>query len=307
MPVIEIKTRAIDAPLFEAIATPAKRGTVDVYWLGQAGFAFRSNAQLILIDPYLSNFLADKYKDARFKHRRMMPTPLEPDEARGVDLLLATHGHSDHLDPGSLGKIMALNPECRLVCPKSIVGKALERGADRDRIVPLAAMEKRRFDTVVIEMLPSAHEELEFDADGNTLYAGFILDFDGVKFYHSGDCVPFVGQTDLLRERQVDIAMLPVNGRDAQRGANGVPGNFSLDEAARLCLEADITHLVPCHFGLFDFNTISLDALRSGLEKYRDLGLEWSIPEIGSSMTVQQQCPAADALAGVHDNRNAHS
>lgn len=292
---VEIRTRDLDAPFLDAISIPAKRGTVNVFWLGQAGFVFRTNNQLILIDPYLSNFLAEKYRDALFKHKRMMPSPLASDEARGVDLLLSTHAHSDHLDPGSVGKIMALNPECLLVCPKTVVDKALERGADRDRIVPMTAMEKRRFGPTVIEMLPSAHEELATDANGDNLYAGYVLDFEGVTFYHSGDCVRFAGQAELLHEKAVDVAMLPVNGRDEYRRANGVPGNFTLDEAAELCIDAGIGCLVPCHFGMFDFNTIAPEQIWSGLARYRDRGLESFVPAQNQYVTVHARCAAAVA------------
>lgn len=47
---------------------------------------------------------------------------------------------------------------------------------------------------------------------------------------------------------------MPVNGRDAARAADGVPGNFHLDEA--LALSAACPFLVPHHFGMFAFNTI---------------------------------------------------
>lgn len=281
-----MKTHATETPLFEAISVPAKRGTVNFFWLGQAGFAVRSSACLVLIDAYLSNSLADKYRDALFKHRRMMPSPLAPDEARGVDLLLATHAHSDHLDPGSVGQIMALNPECRLVCPRSAVPKALERGADRDRIVAMPELERHRFGAIGIEMLPSAHEKLDRDADGNILYGGFVVEMDGVRFYHSGDCVPYEGQAALLRERQADLALLPVNGRDTYRRSNGVPGNFTVDEAADLCLSAGIPVLVPHHFGMFDFNTVAPGAIAAELEKYRARGLEWFLPEVGSCLVA---------------------
>ena len=283
---LEIRHGETAKHLFEAITVPAKRGSVNFFWLGQAGFAVRSSTSLLLIDVYLSNALADKYRDAEFKHRRMMPTPLVPDEVRGVDLLLASHAHSDHLDPGSVGQIMALNPDCRLICPGSVVPRALERGADRDRIISMPELEKCRFGPVIIEMIPSAHETLERDADGSALFAGFVIEIDGVRFYHSGDCVPYGGLAELLKERRIDLALLPVNGRDAIRTAAGILGNFTVDEAAELCIEAGIPILIPHHFGMFDFNTISPEKIENALEKYRGRDLEWIIPESGYCLTA---------------------
>ena len=45
--------------LWEAELNP---GAVGVAWLGQAGFALRFGGMRMLIDPYLSNSLAEKYR-----------------------------------------------------------------------------------------------------------------------------------------------------------------------------------------------------------------------------------------------------
>lgn len=282
----DLRTRPRSAPLYEALASPPMRGLANLFWLGQAGFALRTAAALLFIDPYLSNSLAEKYRDAHYKHKRMMPPPIAPDEVRGVDLLLATHAHSDHLDPGGMGQIMALNPECQLVCPAPVVPKALERGADRDRVIGMHMLEKRRFGTVTLELLPAAHEELALDENGDPVCGGFIIETEGWRMYHSGDCVPFPGQADMLRERTVDIALLPVNGRDAERTARGVIGNFHPEEAAELCLAAGIGVLVPHHFGMFDFNTIDPGELAKTLGKYSSRGLRWFIPDITEVFSI---------------------
>jgi L-ascorbate metabolism protein UlaG (beta-lactamase superfamily) len=286
---IEAKVQRRQAPLFEQLSNPSRRGTVNMFWLGQAGFAIRTARQLILVDPYLSNALAEKYRDAPFKHTRMMESPLAPDEPRGVDYIFATHAHSDHLDPGSIGKIMALNPECRLVCPKSARGKALERGADPDRIVHLSSLEKRSLGRFSVEMIPSAHEELADDGRGNILFAGYIFAIEGIKLYHSGDCVPYDGLAMLLRERGVNIALLPVNGRDQYRREHGVPGNFTVEEAAELCVEASIPFLIPHHFGMFEFNTVPPEEIELRLRPYRARGLDWRIPSVDEALTARKR------------------
>ncbi|MCC8166260.1 MAG: MBL fold metallo-hydrolase [Planctomycetes bacterium] len=282
----ELRAKARTAPLNEHLSVPAQRGAVNIFWLGQAGFAIRSANSLIVIDPYLSDSLAKKYRSARFKHTRLMDAPIRPDELRGVDAVLSPHAHSDHLDPGSVGTIMALNPDCSLICPARVVPTALERGADRDRTVGMRAFEIHRLGSVLLEMLPSAHENLDVDAEGDTAYAGFVVETNGIRLYHSGDCVLYDGLPEILRERNIAVALLPVNGRDARRRENGIPGNFTLDEAAELCLAADIGYLIPHHFGLFDFNTVPPDAIASGLERYRRRGLRWSIPDTESYLSA---------------------
>lgn len=280
-----MRAAPVEQPLFEALGAPAPRGTAHLYWLGQAGFALRSHNRLLLIDPYLSNALAEKYKDALFKHRRMIPPPIRPDELRGVHLLLATHGHSDHLDPGVVGAIMALNPDCVLVCPRAAREAALARGADRDRLAHPPPFQKTMFGPVGVEPLPAAHEEVTPDADGNPSHCGFILELDGLRLYHSGDCVPFEGLATLLAERRVDAALLPVNGRDRERRENGIPGNFTVEEAADLCRAAGIPNLIPHHFGMFDFNTVPPEDIVRRLAASAG-AVRWLLPEVGARIVL---------------------
>jgi hypothetical protein len=65
------------------------------------------------------------------------------------------------------------------------------------------------------------------------------------------------------------------DGRDALRRSNGVPGNFTFDEAADLCRAAGIGELIPHHFGMFDFNTADPDSLRS-----RQSGVNVTVPDV---------------------------
>ncbi len=283
---IDPHVRPLARPLFEELAVPAQTGRLNVFWLGQAGFALRTPDQLLLVDPYLSNSLAEKYRDAEFKHIRMMPPPITPDELRGVDYLFATHAHSDHLDPGGVGKIMALNPGCQLICPRAIRDTALARGADRDRLILMSSLEKKAFGAFKVTMLPSAHEELKDDGKGNSLFAGFIWDFGGLNLYHSGDCVPFDGLANLLAERGVEVALLPVNGRDRYRAEKGVPGNFLIEEAAELCLAAGVRVLIPHHFGMFDFNTVAPEAIEERLRPYGGENFRWVIPRVDTAVML---------------------
>lgn len=57
----------------------------------------------------------------------MMPAPVAPDGIRHVDLVLATHAHTDHMDPGTLPALLATNPAAMLIAPRAAIATALER------------------------------------------------------------------------------------------------------------------------------------------------------------------------------------
>jgi L-ascorbate metabolism protein UlaG (beta-lactamase superfamily) len=252
---------------------------VRLRWLGQAGFMISCGSDRVLIDPYLSDSLAVKYAGREFPHRRLMPPPIEPGELRGINGCLCTHSHSDHLDPGTIPSIALNNPECRFVVPKSAVTVAMERGVPSDRILPVDAGESVALSGGMnVRAVQSAHEELAVDERGYALFLGYCLTLGGITFYHSGDCIPYNGLSDALRKIGIDVALLPVNGRDEYRRSRKVPGNFTMAEAAALCREASIRMLVPHHWGMFDFNTASEDELKRGVEE-AGAGLNILLPD----------------------------
>lgn len=224
-------------------------------WLGQAGFLVSQGGLRIVIDAYLSDFLAEKYRGTRFPHVRMMPPVVAPGEITGVDWLLCTHGHSDHMDPGTIPALLAANPGARVLAPRAERTRAMERGVPADRLVLIDAGECIDLGGVLVTATPAAHEELGKTEDGH-LYLGYVLTGGGVTLWHSGDTVPFPGLAEWLMPFRVDLALLPVNGRDAERAANGVPGNLTLEEALGLAHEIGARAVLGHHFGLFDFNTL---------------------------------------------------
>lgn len=226
-------------------------------WLGQAGFLLRAGDLRLMIDPYLSDSLAAKYRGTRFPHTRLMPPPIRAARVTHLDAVLCTHAHTDHMDPDTLGPIAANNPRCRFVVPRAARETAVARGVPPDRLVALNAGEQEPLGPgLALSALASAHEDLATDEQGNHRFLGYVLRTRNVVVYHSGDSVPYPGLADQLAGVGVQVALLPVNGRDAERRAHGVPGNFTFPEAQALCLAAGIRWLVACHFGMFEFNTV---------------------------------------------------
>jgi len=256
-------------------------GRLAIWWLGQAGFLLRCRQGAIVIDPYLSDSLAVKYRGQTFEHVRMMPVPVKPSRLTGVNWVFSSHRHTDHMDVGTLPPLLAANPGCRYFCPASAADHAATAiGIDPGMTTLLDAGDRVTLaDGVEVDVLASAHEELQYDADGHSLHLGFAFNLDGTRVYHSGDCAPYDGLAERLRAFDIDVALLPVNGRDAYRTSNRIIGNFTFDEALALCGEAGIPAMVPHHFGMFDFNTLSLQELQKKIEAAHG-SLDIKMPEI---------------------------
>lgn len=251
---IQVQQCEPDAGDFFA-ATEGK-SAVMLRWLGQAGFALAFGATRLLIDPYLSNSLAVKYQGSEFPHIRMMPPPIEPQDVPEIGFVVCTHRHSDHMDPGTLPVIAARCPRCRFFVPRAEMQAALVMGIPAKQIIGINAGESFALeDGLRLSAIPAAHEDLTRNSAGEYAALGYVFETPDVRIYHSGDCVPYPGLSDQLRGREIDIALLPVNGRNPSLAARGIPGNFTFDEAAALCRAAPIPCLIPHHFGMFAFNS----------------------------------------------------
>lgn len=259
---------------------------VRLYWLGQAGFVVEAGSVRLLVDPYLSDSLARKYRGTRYAHVRMMASPIQPAEIDRVDLVLCTHRHTDHMDPDTLQPLARAFPALRFLVPRASMAEAERRcGVGSDRLIGVDAedvVEPVR--GVRVRPVVSAHESPEPDADGRHEWLGYVIDLGGLRIYHSGDCVPYDGLVETVRRLAPDVALLPVNGRDQARSANGVPGNFTLDEATALCRESRVPAMVAHHYGLFDFNTVPASVIDGRIEQEAARGLHLLRARLGVAL-----------------------
>jgi L-ascorbate 6-phosphate lactonase len=242
------------ADLIAEIATTAPGlGSLVIWWLGQSGFLIKSRTGLLAVDLYLSDHLTKKYEATGRPHIRMTRAPIRGHELRSVDVVLASHKHSDHLDPETLPDLLAASPDAILVLPASIVDHAMQLGLPRDRVVGLDAGDTVERAGFRVHALPSAHEGLDTDSNGRHLYLGFVIECEGRRLYHSGDSVVYPDLLERLGGDPFDVLFLPINGRDPTRG---VAGNMTAAEAVDLAAAVRPRFVVPHHYDMFTFNTV---------------------------------------------------
>lgn len=241
------------ALLDEIAATRPEPGTLAVWWLGQSGYLIKSREGLLAIDLYLSEHLTAKYAGTNQPHIRMTETPLRGGDLRDIDLILASHKHSDHMDPGTLPDLMAVSPGAVLVLPESLIDHARALGLRTDRLVGIDAGQTYTKAGFAVRAIPSAHEGLDRDERGRHLYLGYVIEADGLRLYHTGDSMRYDGQSDRLGPGPWDVFFLPINGRDPSRG---VAGNMSAAEAVELAGRCRPRFVVPHHYDMFTFNTV---------------------------------------------------
>ena len=172
-----------------------------IHWLGHDGFRIDAD-KIIYIDPYQIN------------------------PGKKADLILITHAHSDHCSPADVSRIQ--KPDTIIVTEKDSAGKL---HGDVRLVKP---GDELIVDEIKIKAVPAYNTNKNFHPRANG-WLGFIVEFDGVRFYHAGD-------TDHISEMddfKVDIALLPVSGTYV------MTANEAVDAAVAIGPKLAI----PMHFG----------------------------------------------------------
>jgi len=240
------------------------KSPVILTWLGQAGFRIDVGGRQLLVDPWLSPH-----------ELRAIPIPPLSLATEGIDWLLVTHEHLDHLDLPFLPQLLAASPEVRVVLPAPVAPQ-LEGIVARDRIVEVAPGDVVDLDGLNVHVVPAYHGVTMDDAygdgsviDGRPRFVGYALESEP-RVYHAGDTILRDELVVALGELGIDIALLPINGRDAERESRGIIGNMDAAEAVALALRIGASTLVPYHWDGFIGNTASpesaVDAARGGLD-----------------------------------------
>ena len=158
-------------------------GDLEIFFIGHGTLMMNYNGTVIHIDPY-----------GRVGDYDALPE---------ADLVLITHHHGDHLDPGALGKIRG--PETVLIltslcAPRCEGGIVMENGGKREVL------------GITIEAVPAYNivhkrgngEPFHVKGQGN----GYVLTFGDTRVYVAGDTENIPEMKELSG---IDIAFLPMN------------------------------------------------------------------------------------------------
>ena len=196
---------------------------VGIRYLGQEGFLFSCGGKHLATDLYLSDYV-DRNCCQYVKWQRLYAPPVEAKELDFLDVVLCTHGHYDHADPDTLS-VLAKNPKTKFVIPAPETGVLLAAGVQEENILPAVAFEKLCVAGFEIIPIPAAHETLTPDEAGRYSAVSYIIRVGGKTFFHGGDLCVYDGLVDTLKPYAVDVAFLPINGRDYFRNRNDIIGN----------------------------------------------------------------------------------
>lgn len=268
-----------DTSLAERVATRVvASGTLGAWWLGGSGFIFKSaSGRQVWIDPYLSDSA-----QAMFGLQRAFPAPISAADGQ-PDIVICTHWHEDHLDPGCIPELARRRPTAKFVMPPTAMAHALHWGVALAQVVPLVYGQALEIGDVKLTTVVARHEAgvLGWEVPDAM---GVLVEVDGLRIYHTGD-------TDYDPRIHRALGALPL--AFATLCINGSVGNMNVHEAALLAWQLKARSLVPHHHRIWHrppekippFETLDPELFA---QTYRNLGGTAAviIPEVGREMTI---------------------
>ncbi len=205
-------------------------------WLCQGNFLLEGDGIRIVVDPYLSDALADRGMP------RMQPVPVSFEDLK-PDVVIFTHDHLDHFDEESVRPIAKMYPNCVFVGPSSTYEHFKKMGYDPKRFVIMDVGDAYARGGVLVKAVKAHH------SDPKSI--GLVISISGRTVYISGDTLfeddLAEGVKKACGKNPLDIVAICINGK---------LGNMKWDEAVKVVEElAPGMAAIPMHYGLFAKNT----------------------------------------------------
>jgi L-ascorbate metabolism protein UlaG (beta-lactamase superfamily) len=223
-------------------------------WYGQSAFKITTGTgKLLLIDPWLTNPVFERGKEELAALDR-------------VDLILLTHGHSDHIGNSveigkRTGAILVSNFELNATMI-SVLGYP-EAQATGETTGHLGGELSLLDGEIKVQFVPAWHgSSVQKEENGPPVYAGnptglIVAVHNGPTIYHTGDTDLFSDMALVKRFHKVDIMLVCI-------GDHYTMGPARAAEAAKLVAPRTV---IPMHYGTFPVQTGTPEAFERELKK----------------------------------------
>lgn len=224
-----------------------------ITWLGHAAFKIETpSGKILYIDPWLKNPKA----------------PAEGGQGEKADLVLITHGHSDHV--GEAVEILK-NTNAQLVATPELGSLLVNQGVPKEKasfatLMAIGGTIALLDGDVEVSMVPAVHGSgfAHRDEEGKEMMAyagppvGYVIKIkNGATVYHTGDTALFSDMKLISEFYRPDVMLVNIGG------------HFGMEPllAARATAWVAPKHAIPMHYGTFPILQQSPKAYEEALKK----------------------------------------
>lgn len=239
-------TKKIEVP-------PLDEHRFEIHWLGHSSWLIDFFGVRILTDPVFSNRLAI--------FRRLVEPPVSSEEVTGLDLILLSHSHRDHLDLPTLKKLSA---KAKILFPQG--NKEVLQNLPN----PQSIMEPEQIferDGLTIQALRTPHQGKRVgNQQAASCTLSYLLEKNGVSLLFIGDTAYDQWLPQRIRELQpegVDFVLIPIG---AYKPEQFHQQHCNPEEALNMAVQMGAKKIVPMHYGTF---ILSLEDINEPLKRFQ--------------------------------------
>ncbi len=252
----ELFKRRQGTPERPDLALPDRPCRFKVTWIGHASFLIQTGTMNILVDPNWAHWLAIV--------KRVRHPGLHIDHLPGIDLVLITHAHFDHLHVRSLRRVAAGQP---IIVPQGVGKLVKDKGFGR--VVEMQHWDQVQVGDLWITFTPSKHWGARMVHDVHRGFGGYLIQNEhGRTVFHCGDSAYFDGFLEIGSRAKIDLALLPIGAYEAMSGRQV---HMNPEEALVAFGDLGAQHMAPMHYGTFPLGGEPmhepLERLRRGVDE----------------------------------------
>ena len=248
-----------------------------VTWMGHSSMLIEIDGARVLVDP-VWDLRSSPVSWAGPKRFFAPPLPLE--ELPGVDVVLLSHDHYDHLGAQTVARLARLETvrRARWIAPLGVGPILAGMGVEPERITELDWTESVHVGGLEVTALPARHfSGRSLLRRFETLWASYVLAGPQHRVYYGADSGEWEGFAEIGREYgPFDLTMLEIGASDPlwadiHMGPDGALRMFAAMGGSGL--------LMPIHWGLFN---LALHGWREPIERvFAEDGVKLWSPQPG--------------------------
>jgi len=209
--------------------------------IGHASVLCRMGSVNMVVDPVLSERIGPRIGKRTLGPARLIPAPVTPQCLRGIDLILITHAHFDHLDRPTLRELasektkVVTPPGVRSLIPPGYAGMTTIAGGTEAEVagVRIKAIEPRHWGARAV-------------IDRHRRVNSYVVEADGFRVLFAGD----TAETDVFAElKSIDVAVFGVGAYEPWDHMHATP-----EQVWAMFKTMDAQYLLPVHHSTFELS-----------------------------------------------------
>lgn len=250
-------------------------------WLGHSAYLLEIGEKIILLDPMLGPSAGPHRAIGPKRFKGMVPFDLE--ELPGIDMVILSHDHFDHLDYGSIKKIK--DKTGSFYMPLGVGAHLESWNVDSQLIHELNWWESIEAGEISLVCTPARHfSGRGFNDRFSTLWCSWVIQTPDHRIYFNGDS-GYGPHFEKIGEKYgpFDIALIECG----QYNEKWKDVHMMPEESVQAAIDLKAKVMTPIHWGAFSLALHSwYDPVVRVTKEAREKGLEIIVPRLGESYTL---------------------